>query len=180
MPASSRSSPRKQPPEGSSSLVPARVVNPSRHADEDVYDAAPDPSGRRPTDTERIAMFLEALAGAIRDDVQQRGPTSTAHGGPNSSAMGLGAPQPAGGYDYQQQDSGMNSMASALVYHGLRALRNIGHFIIIAPAPRGWIIISHISKKAVVIVLFALFLMFASIYRLPEVWEILFGIFGIF
>ena len=76
-------------------------------------------------------------------------------------------------------DGGADTMTSAMLYHLMRALRNLNHFVFITPGPRGLLFIVHIPRKVLVAILFALFLMFASVYRLPEVWEILFGIFGI-
>ena len=105
MPVSSRPSPRKQPQEGSSSRLPAIVVNPSHSADEEVYEGTPGPSGRRLSDTERIASFLEALAGAMRDGVERRGPTSaTGSSAPNQSATGLGTAPPSVSYGTDPDD----------------------------------------------------------------------------
>lgn len=179
MPDSSRPSPRKQPQEGSSSRLPAIIVNPSHNADEEVYEGTPGLSGRRLSDAERIASFLEALAGTIRDDVERRGRTSTTgSSAPNQSATGLGAAPPSVSYG-PDPDGGADTMTSAMLYHLMRALRNLNHFVFITPGPRGLLFIVHIPRKVLVAILFALFLMFASVYRLPEVWEILFGIFGI-
>lgn len=169
-------SPRSQS-KGSSSRLPAIVVNPAHDTDEDVYEAPPNGSAQPVSSTEQIATFLEALAGAMRDDVQRRDSTSPSSNGASNQTTGLGAPQPAG---YSQDGDGPEMMPSAVLYHLLRALRNLNHFVFITPGPRGLLLVAHIPRRILVLILFALFLMFASVYRLPEVWEILFGIFGIF
>lgn len=181
MPSSPSPSPRSQPP-GSSSRLPAIIVNPAQETAEDVYETQSNQPARPTSGKEQLAAFLEALADAVRDDVQQRGPTS-----PNgrdaagqATATGLGTPRPAGRTDRQDGSDEPNMMPSAVLYHLLRALRNLNHFVFITPGPRGLLFVAHIPRKVLVLVLFALFLMFASVYRLPEVWEILFGIFGIF
>ncbi|NLE49808.1 MAG: hypothetical protein GX613_00245 [Chloroflexi bacterium] len=175
--SSSRPSPRSQS-SGSSSRLPAIVVNPAPGTSEDVYDVPPNGSARPANSTEQIAAFLEALAATMRDDVQRRGPTApSGNGASDQPATGLGAPQSA---EYEHYGSESGAMPSPALYHLLRALRNLNHFVFITPGPRGLLFVAHIPRKILVLILFALFLMFASVYRLPEVWEILFGIFGIF
>lgn len=174
-------SPRSQPT-GSSSRLPAIVVTPAQSTAEDVYEARPHHAAPPASGKEQIAAFLEALADAVRDDVQRRGPTSPSGNGASAQAKttGLGAPQPAGYRDDTDSADEPDMMPSAVLYHLLRTLRNLNHFVFITPGPRGLLFIVHIPRKILVLILFALFLMFASVYRLPEVWEILFGIFGIF
>jgi len=181
MPSASSPSPRSQP-RGSSSRLPAIIVNPAQETAEDVYEAKPNPSARPASGKEQLAAFLEALAEVVRDDVQHRGPTSpgSGYGSGPATATGLGAPQPASRGDQPDGSDPSDMMPSAVLYHLLRALRNLNHFVFITPGPRGLLFIAHVPHKILVLALFALFLMFASVYRLPEVWEILFGIFGIF
>lgn len=175
------STPRRQP-ERPSSLLPAIIVNPAPGPSEHASGASARGSARTSPQAEQLAAFLEALAGVVRGDIQT-GSRTTAEGyspPPPPHAAGIGPAQPVPGGQDASQDGSADAFAPALLYHLMCALRNLNHFVFITPGPRGLLFIVHLPRKTLVLILFALFLMFASVYRLPEVWEIMFGIIGIF
>jgi len=168
--------------ERSSSLLPVIVVNPASGAPEDQDSPRSRGSARATTQDERIAAFLEALAGVVRGDVQagSRATADSYSAPPSPGATGIGQARSMPNGQGDSQGESTDAFSSALLYHLMCALRNLNHFVFITPGPRGLLFIVHLPRKILVLILFALFLMFASVYRIPEVWEVMFGIIGIF
>lgn len=176
------SSTSRSQPERPSSLLPAIIVNPAPGPSEDPNGARDKRRAQTTTQAEQLAAFLEALAGVVRGDVQTGSRTAAGSysAPPPPGAAGIGPARPVPGGQDAPQDEPVDAFAPALLYHLMCALRNLNHFVFITPGPRGLLFIVHLPRKTLVLILFALFLMFASVYRLPEVWEIMFGIIGIF
>lgn len=165
--------------ESAASLVPA-VVNPAPRSQEEVLDAQPR-AARPASPSEQIASFLEALAGVMRSGIQpgeQRVPAGRGQQ-PPSHTPGIGVMPGAPGSDHDGAGA-PEDVGPVLAYHLVEALRNLNPLVIITRGPRGPLCIIHLPRKAYVIILVAFFLMFASINRIPDIWEIMFGIIGIY
>ncbi len=165
------------------SRLPAIYVKPSQGTAEDVIDMDPGGSRRSSAQSEQIASFLEALAELVRGRPGD-GPGSDLNrrqqAPPRSAGLSSGAPQTNDRQSSAEGDDPPEAFSSPFFYHLLRALRNLNYFVIIAPGRRGLIFLVHVPKRVIVLFLFALFLMFATIYGMPGIWEIMFGIIGIF
>jgi hypothetical protein len=61
-----------------------------------------------------------------------------------------------------------------------KLLRDLDHFIFIAKAPSGGLIGAfHLPKRMIAMIVLAMFMIFATLYNFPGIWEIIFGIFGL-
>lgn len=180
---SNSSSSSRPPKDTQPSRLPAIYVKPSHGAAEDVIDMDSGGSRRSSSQSEQIASFLEALADLVRghpgdgsgSDLNQRQQAP-----PRSAGLNSGASQANDRRQSPAEGDPPEAFSSPFFYHLLRALRNLNYFVIIAPGRRGLIFLIHVPKRVIVLFLFALFLMFATIYGMPGVWEIMFGIIGIF
>jgi hypothetical protein len=52
-------------------------------------------------------------------------------------------------------------------------------FFFIGEGPGGLLCMFHLPKRVIAAAIFALFLMFATLYNVPDAWEVVFGFFGL-
>ncbi|MBN1202296.1 MAG: hypothetical protein JXJ20_10610 [Anaerolineae bacterium] len=85
-----------------------------------------------------------------------------------------------GSYDdvcYDTHDIDADSFMGRIMTALKHRLGETGHFLFIGSTPKGWFGVFFLPRRAIMIFLFALFLMFVTIYNFPAIWEILFSIF---